>query len=928
MKNKKPFSFGIFFGYSILLMLSVMFLISCPEPIRLADYNVIMDSLAPRLEIFSPKADSVCGDIVEVRGKVLDYSTDKDDPGRLKSLSYEVPQSVVSGRINPGEDGSFTFRFLTTTLASKFTLHMKAMDSNNNTIVMGIPLQRIIGNGIPSFRVIPGNKQVRLEWDPVPGASQYTLFYSINNDFPNELNGDNFKNVSSPFILSDLKNGSLYRFLLTSSWNQGTPECRSTYQKAIPLSPFTLSPIVTGGDRQNKIEWKPIEGFDQFEVWKASEADGAYRNFFGTIEGQWFIDKEVESNQWAYYKVKPAMAEAVMSHYNGVASDFFFKETPAYVTQFPAKNLMSDIKVVGSLAFVANSDAGVKILDISNPSSPLLVNPSGTGETAGSAFSLKVSDGFAYVAASEAGLQVINVQNPSSPIVYAAVSTSIQNQGQELAGLARDVEIRNDYAFVADFNTGLHVFNIQNPETPVYVGGSHDFEYLLDIALYGDYIFGTTYYDGLKIIDIHDPENPEPLTSYDDFEELAHIEIRDQYAYLIDRKYGLRILDISSPEKPVLIGSLEIPEGLFNLHLENDFAYLISPNYGLYIADIHYPDTPVLSGSHKISGSKWAVDISGEYAFVASSVVGLWVMRIENIATPQLANIVPLRNIIALEVSEKYAYLLSADSFTIMTMADQEKPDIVKEFQEFTDAVDFCLNGPYAFVIDNSTGLHVIDLHDPLRPVMLASIENNLVVSPGSKITIYAAYVYVLNGTQLYIFDINDPTKPEALLPIQLVSLSKDIYIKNNFLFVVNEYQTGIQIYSLENPADPVLMGRLPISGYTYQITVEDNYAFIASEDKEDFIVVDISNPDNPVKVASCDLPQAVFKIIVRGKYAYVLGRSGSFYVINILDPTHPVKVRDLAMPGCPYAMDLWGPYVYSLTNNQLRIISLNNRNY
>jgi len=59
------------------------------------------------------------------------------------------------------------------------------------------------------------------------------------------------------------------------------------------------------------------------------------------------------------------------------------------------------------------------------------------------------------------GLQVIDVSNPSSPVLIGSVDTP---------GFARGVTVTGDTAYVADWSNGLQVIDVSNPSSPVLIG--------------------------------------------------------------------------------------------------------------------------------------------------------------------------------------------------------------------------------------------------------------------------------------------------------------------------------------------------------------------------------------------------------------------------------------------------------------------------
>ena len=70
------------------------------------------------------------------------------------------------------------------------------------------------------------------------------------------------------------------------------------------------------------------------------------------------------------------------------------------------------VDVAGGLAFVIDSTAGLRIIDIGTPSAPVEV---GSLDTPGLAADVRVSGPLAYVADGSGGLRIIDVSTPTSP---------------------------------------------------------------------------------------------------------------------------------------------------------------------------------------------------------------------------------------------------------------------------------------------------------------------------------------------------------------------------------------------------------------------------------------------------------------------------------------------------------------------------------
>jgi hypothetical protein len=109
------------------------------------------------------------------------------------------------------------------------------------------------------------------------------------------------------------------------------------------------------------------------------------------------------------------------------------------------RGLAHDVQVVSSYAYVADGNAGLQVIDISNLTDCFRA---GGCDTSGYAGGVRVIGSYAYVADRDAGLEVIDVSNPSN---------CFRAGGYDTSGSAKDVHLVGSYVYVADGEAGLLV---------------------------------------------------------------------------------------------------------------------------------------------------------------------------------------------------------------------------------------------------------------------------------------------------------------------------------------------------------------------------------------------------------------------------------------------------------------------------------------
>jgi hypothetical protein len=215
-----------------------------------------------------------------------------------------------------------------------------------------------------------------------------------------------------------------------------------------------------------------------------------------------------------------------------------------------------DVAVVGTLAYMADRDSGLRVIDVSNPASPVEL---GFVDTPGSAYDVEVVGDFAYVADyRDGGLRVIDVSNPASPVEVGFL---------EKPGFALDVEVVGDLAYVGfsssiNSDRGLWVIDISSPASPMEVG-------FLDTSgiPYGLAVVGTLAYvvggpSGVRVIDVSNPASPVvELGAFDTPDHASDVAVVGTVAYVGDSRSGLRIIDFGPEYAGALAVEIDIKPG-------------------------------------------------------------------------------------------------------------------------------------------------------------------------------------------------------------------------------------------------------------------------------------------------------------------------------------------------------------------------------
>lgn len=264
-----------------------------------------------------------------------------------------------------------------------------------------------------------------------------------------------------------------------------------------PSKPEAICNINTGGFTADLI----IEDTLAYLVnWAAySEQD--------TLCGLWIID------------ISNIYMPKIISHHKGITR---------YAASYVHPN---SIAKSGNLIFITQSggtinDSTLEIIDVSNPFSPIT---NSVFHTSYSPFNVDISDTIAFLATADGGVRIINISNPESPVEISSildVAFSLVVRGQFL------------YESTADF-TIIDVSDVYNPFVISSIN-THYGSSSVDLNVSGDYAYWAEGYIG--VIDISKTQNPIQVATFEGKGSARGIDIVREKIFFVDEIMGMWIL--------------------------------------------------------------------------------------------------------------------------------------------------------------------------------------------------------------------------------------------------------------------------------------------------------------------------------------------------------------------------------------------------
>jgi len=206
------------------------------------------------------------------------------------------------------------------------------------------------------------------------------------------------------------------------------------------------------------------------------------------------------------------------------------------------------------------------------------------------------------------------------------------------------------------------------------------------------------------------------------------------------------------------------------------------------------------------------------------------------------------------------------------------------------------LAGDWAYLVDFSRALNLVDVGDPTEPVLRSRILDDV---RSAVVRDDLAFIAV-GEAGLRIYDLTDPESPVLAGQCDLTGSAWDLEVIGDLAHVCT-FHEGLQVVDISDPTQPVRRGGIRIEReYMMSMAIVDSYAYVPANNQH-LHVFDVSDPDNPTLALTYPM-NCLGEICAAGSRLYLNTFDENFMNgITVLDVTErlaPVVVGDLRMPG------------------------------
>ena len=577
---------------------------------------------------------------------------------------------------------------------------------------------------------------------------------------------------------------------------------------------------------------------------------------------------------------------------------------PSQVARLTLPGLVRDIAMVSlagrQYALVAASDAGLQVVDVTIPASPVL---RGQYITTDRSLGVAVLGGFAYVAMRNAGLGVFDISSPAKPRLVNSITTG---------GFADELVIRATangvFAYVSS-GGALQVVDVTNPDNLILRGQSAavtDWWRPHSLAFAGNRVFIADNWEGLKVIDTSDPDAPTVLSNYNADGFISGVAAVGSRVYLRRDAGGVSVCDVVSGNLQ-RIGSTSagpVAKGN-NVAVLGGYVFCSGQEYGLSIYDTTSPTAPAYRTTFDAtSGDYRSLSLDGTTVYAATQSRGLKVFNSGNPANSTLrSQFLPASGSGQKVETVQNQVFFSGDGYVrILDVSNPDSPVLQGTTSPDLFFIhDFYVRGSYIVTAGNlqTTFKPSVAILNPIPPNAVTirgflelDSQNNLAraVTGNSSIACVAVpssgescslRVVNLGNTQM-------PQQTGQLADIGAVAamlLAPD----NRHLYIANKSigQRCWRIVDVANAGNPFLVSSNYVGNNVLGFHIQDTTAYVAAAERG-VLVYDVSSPTEPVLVRSYDTSGDAYDVKVSDNMLFVADFEGGMVVLEISDIEAP----------------------------------------
>ncbi|MCC7373512.1 MAG: immunoglobulin domain-containing protein [Verrucomicrobiales bacterium] len=285
-------------------------------------------------------------------------------------------------------------------------------------------------------------------------------------------------------------------------------------------------------------------------------------------------------------KVVEGRAFVVDENYGLLILDLSAPESPVLIGEYADEDWPFSVAVDGGYAYLLNN-SGLSVLDVRNPAAPSRVGFIATPE---SGWSIAAAGGYVIVGDGKSGWLLVDVKNPSRPILVRRYIPD----GDWDGWAASSVEFDGRYAYLYD-DEDFIIWDITQSGSKATVWRDEFSSLLTDLQVSEGYLYVAIYSvvgeSSLQIYDVQDPTDVWLVGETDLEVPAIALAMADGIAYIGDENGMVHAVDVSEPDAPrVLKGRYRSTAEAQDIAVVSGRALVANGASGVLVLDVSDPN--------------------------------------------------------------------------------------------------------------------------------------------------------------------------------------------------------------------------------------------------------------------------------------------------------------------------------------------------
>lgn len=553
------------------------------------------------------------------------------------------------------------------------------------------------------------------------------------------------------------------------------------------------------------------------------------------------------------------------------------------------------------------------------------------------AYDIATEGNYAYIADGNAGLRIVDISNWMNPVEVGSFRTpgeatmvAVHGQTAFLGGDAITDYLPNERGYY-ERRSAVYILDVSDRTNPRQVARWDSVTALKGIGVIEEYLL-VAYENqptNLDIIDISDPTHPRLFTTQATANYVQRMLVKGTDVFLTHR-VGFTIYSLANPVEPREVGFANA----------NAYLYEIAVDGNLICASEGYSFHCFTRNGREIEdrgeiafksprGQSWSVNsitLRDGYATVGlrfnEDNIPLTTLRVLDVA-----NLDAITTVAELPTATLYGrgirfdgyglFAAGAGGLGVVNLADPNEPSIIENRLSSNPVTRSVIDGDLAFLANGDGGWSIVDVTDPRQP-QLQYVDRSRFVG---GLAMAGGDLYTL-GRWLCSFDLTDPRRPVRMADWYRGDGSRyyDL-VSGGYLFAGGESYTSI--FDTSVPERPASIGSISISA----VDAQDGDLVIGHSGG--MSVWDISIPARPFRTASYTTEWPVFDIATKDSLAFAAcghnrASDGALHVLSYQNIYQIEEVSFLQLPGSGRSIALSDSFAFVAADYAgLRIIDV-----